>query len=210
MFHFQPTIPIQLALATGVHPLNDINARDNLAKAGIAQSILRVSTRSMQLDIVDGINVQVGSARSTGKGYGILLVRVVGRIFWKEQLRMTLLMKASRQVFLGMFHGFAILQVLPGIGQEIGKGRSKQNVSPIVMKTKTAIVKQLRRDLFQKQVHGMGHDIEGGQFNQKVEGMVVLGELDFKFDPVRTLAESVVCSIKKEQACVRTTSSHNE
>jgi len=189
MFHCLP-IPLLQYTAGGVNAFDNVLTIDNLAKTGIARTVAGVTTRPVRGNVILRIDVKTGAAvmvvkGTTGQPQGILVVRVVGGIFLKEHLVVSAIGKNVRE---RLFVGFPVVLIVPQFVRrgKVGYGFGQNHVRTIVMKGYLGLHEQPLFHLLQKHVRRVGHEFEGGQFDDNVPGIVFVGKPHFEFDAVRS------------------------
>mmetsp|Transcript_13128 Transcript_13128/g.36927 ORF Transcript_13128/g.36927 Transcript_13128/m.36927 type:complete len:222 (+) Transcript_13128:970-1635(+) len=144
---------------TLVHSIDNVNAVDNLSKTGVGFRwviVVRLTTWSVVLGVVLCRNVKVGSAWASCVSHGVLFVRKGRRVLLKQDRMKTGVLESSNLIFSSLALG----------AQEVGRRTSLYDVAGVAMERSTVV--ELAVDLFQKPVHGMGHLVEGGQFEGDV------------------------------------------
>ena len=195
--HFTPIIFLQMVATGFVHAIHDVLSCHDLGKAGITKAIFGIAAGSMQLGIVDGINVQARTTGTTTQTQGILRMGIFRRIFRKEGTTHATIFKASQQKQLLFVEFVCVMWYATGMRNKIRKGRTEYQMSTITMKGKATIFEQTTMNLFQKGVHGMGHEIEWCQFHHKEPGMIFAREMYFKFHLEGTFTISTKTWTKK-------------
>ncbi|VEU34795.1 unnamed protein product [Pseudo-nitzschia multistriata] len=128
-------------------------------KAGVGLRcilVVALSSRTMGFGVVLGRYIKVGSSGPSRISRGVFYVRIIGRIFLEED-------RAESRVRESLFECRPV--ALRGT-QKIPDGPSLDDVTGVAME-RTPVVESVF-DLLEEPIHGMGHLVDGSQFQGDV------------------------------------------